>query len=1237
MNLLKKLKKIGLLFCLVFSCHLVNAQICGTPGLDGTVNNSAVVNTYFPAKGEIILTAGNRTLNLDAVPVDDGFGNSYGKILIHNGDLLLIIQIQDATIAYTNNALYGANNPTSGPDLLGGTGYTDLGNSGKFEYIIATSDVPLTGGTLTFKGLGPGNGVVNTYVNAKAIANHGARTFQVVRVPQYSNLLLSSDIITPSFNGKAGGIIAFDVAGTMNFNGFKVDASARGFRGGSVLIGNGGQSFGNTYVTVGNDAVRGKGEGIAGIPRNTWDGVNEMENYTDPKGGLPGGSYGKGAPGNGGGGSIDEIAGGAGGGNGGAGGSGGSGPAYIGRQPNGNGGRPGINIYFPSVPDQSLLTMGGGGGSGGSGVLGARQGGVGGGIVLINVNRLTSSGTITSNGGNAPFEPRNGGEGGAGGGGAGGTIFFKVIIQNPASLLSISAKGGNGAGLNYSDIRVLYSAPGGGGGGGQIFHNLQPSLVNAIVEKGKAGIQNIRSSNDPIYFAADGQDGNIVSYSASGNLTCYPELTTIMSQLSSGSDKYSGSLVTYQIKATNKSDGGNAGGVQLDVQLPAGFSYHSATVTYSGDSGGPQIITNVSGNANRPLLGDFNIPPGGEVTITLVAKVDCPTLPGTYHSSAAALYLDPTRTSQDPERKITPSVNAFPGAKTNYEADPNSSVPGANYDGKIPSANAEDVTIRAFTISNNIIHAPQLTVFCTNGDPDIITGELPAGGEGNFTYQWQQSADNITFNDIPGQAAKDFDPGVLTIPTYYRRMVFLDCAPTSTSNVVFINVISPLPEINFDIPDVCLKDGLARFANKTVISDGSEARLTYQWDFGDAVNATPANPNTSTDKDGTHIYTHIGNYTISLTVRKDGACPKILQQTFRVNGSIPKAGFTLQNTKLCSGQEFIFEDKATVDFGEITRIEWYYDYGNNPSVVEIDNHPATRAEKTRLYKHSYPLFRTPASKTVTFRMVVYSGNSCVDEKQADLNLQAVPEAVFAPIPSICQQAASFQLTQGTEIWGVLTGTGKYSGPGVDAKGIFDPNAAGPGTHTMTYTFLADNGCTSDAKVQTITVFPGPTVNAGNDQSIIEGEQIQLSAIVTGSNLSYKWTPATALDRDDILNPIATPTQDITYKLTLTTDQGCTASDQVLIRVVQNFEIPNTFTPNGDNINDEWNIKYLSSYPKATINVFNRYGERVFGSTANKKSWDGKYQGVDVPVGTYFYIIDPHNGRKALTGTLTILR
>jgi gliding motility-associated-like protein len=84
-------------------------------------------------------------------------------------------------------------------------------------------------------------------------------------------------------------------------------------------------------------------------------------------------------------------------------------------------------------------------------------------------------------------------------------------------------------------------------------------------------------------------------------------------------------------------------------------------------------------------------------------------------------------------------------------------------------------------------------------------------------------------------------------------------------------------------------------------------------------------------------------------------------------------------------------------------------------------------------------------------------------------------------------------------------------------------------------------------------------------------------------------------------------------------------------------IPNTFTPNGDGINDTWDIKLLDSYPNCTVNIYNRYGENVYSSVGYGIAWNGTYRGAQLPQGTYYYIINLNNGLKVLSGSVTIIR
>jgi len=84
-------------------------------------------------------------------------------------------------------------------------------------------------------------------------------------------------------------------------------------------------------------------------------------------------------------------------------------------------------------------------------------------------------------------------------------------------------------------------------------------------------------------------------------------------------------------------------------------------------------------------------------------------------------------------------------------------------------------------------------------------------------------------------------------------------------------------------------------------------------------------------------------------------------------------------------------------------------------------------------------------------------------------------------------------------------------------------------------------------------------------------------------------------------------------------------------------IPNAFTPNGDGINDTWDIKYLNTYSKATVSIFNRNGQQVYFSNGYINNWDGNFNGRALPAGTYYYFINLNNKKPNVRGSITIIR
>jgi hypothetical protein len=404
---------------------------CGTPGKDGSPPAlSGIVNTYWPPT-TATLTAGSTQ-----VVVGPASGATVTFPNVEAGDLLLIIQMQDATINNNNDERYGDGTGTAGATGGNGSGSDNVvttANAGHYEYVRVTSTAPSpllagAGGTINFESKG-GLGIARTYVNANATAFAAQKRYQIIRVPQYDFVTMhaTTPVTCSPWDGTRGGVFAMDVRNTVNFNGGSINVNGLGFRGGGAERQTGGDGFNTDYRTItqvgggqGTKVNGSKGEGYAGTPRLVWNGTTRLDLGGGSDIGYPQGSSGRGAPGNAGGGatdgepgSMDENSGGGGGGNGGAGGKGGnSGITNV--SSGGFGG-----AVFPFTAGR--VVMGGGGGAGCNKatpeVNFAGSGGLGGGIVLIRAFDVSANaGTIAANGtmGLAPTSPS--GNGGAGGG-----------------------------------------------------------------------------------------------------------------------------------------------------------------------------------------------------------------------------------------------------------------------------------------------------------------------------------------------------------------------------------------------------------------------------------------------------------------------------------------------------------------------------------------------------------------------------------------------------------------------------------------------------------------------------------------------------------------------------------------------------------------------------------------------------------------------------------------------------
>jgi len=86
-----------------------------------------------------------------------------------------------------------------------------------------------------------------------------------------------------------------------------------------------------------------------------------------------------------------------------------------------------------------------------------------------------------------------------------------------------------------------------------------------------------------------------------------------------------------------------------------------------------------------------------------------------------------------------------------------------------------------------------------------------------------------------------------------------------------------------------------------------------------------------------------------------------------------------------------------------------------------------------------------------------------------------------------------------------------------------------------------------------------------------------------------------------------------------------------------LNIPTAFTPDGDGVNDVWNIRSLNEFPDCKIEIFNQWGNLIFKSIGYNNPWDGRYNGDPCAAGTYYFVLDIGDGSNKSNGSVTIIK
>lgn len=495
---------------------------------------------------------------------------------------------------------------------------------------------------------------------------------------------------------------------------------------------------------------------------------------------------------------------------------------------------------------------------------------------------------------------------------------------------------------------------------------------------------------------------------------------------------------------------------------------------------------------------------------------------------------------------------------------------------------------------------------CLDAPPRQIT---EAYYDTNVPGSWVYSGVGVNTSGL-------FNPSVAAAGTHIIKYLITgnnSCKDSSSQSII----VWPRPIADFIFSKITCEKNNITFTEKSTAGAGTLSK--WMWDFGDGSTQLNTNSNNPVQ----HIYTTAGNIDVSLSVSTTNGCSSQPKKYAIVVNPLPIVRYELPKVCLPIGKA-VFVNKTTIS--DNSPISYVWDYGDPAN-------PVKSALVDGLYYYqkigNYPV-----------KLIATSNSFCVDSLTQILqDVFPQPKAAFTSTDSVCLGGDISFTDQSDPLKGSITDWSWKLGNGAtssDANFIYRYPVAG--TYSTSLFFTTSNGCISDTAKKMIWIHPYPTISAGADLLVLDDGQKLIKATASGDALRFNWSPSTYLNDTKILQPLVIrPQNDIVYTLTVTGRGECAVSDEVKITSLKLPTPPNTFTPNRDGINDNWEIRYLDQYPGCVIEIYNSAGQLVHRNIGYSKPWDGTLNGRSLPEGTYYYVIDPKANRKKIVGYVVILR
>ncbi|WP_181304045.1 gliding motility-associated C-terminal domain-containing protein [Rufibacter sp. XAAS-G3-1] len=523
------------------------------------------------------------------------------------------------------------------------------------------------------------------------------------------------------------------------------------------------------------------------------------------------------------------------------------------------------------------------------------------------------------------------------------------------------------------------------------------------------------------------------------------------------------------------------------------------------------------------------------------------------------------------------------------------------------------------SIINNFIQDNQ--VIFINTKPAAFTGTTPSGGNKEYQFQWKSSQDGVTFKEIPGATKQTYASGALTQTTWFQRVVESGGCQV-TSNVVKVTVNTEIAK-NTIFEDQSICTGTTPLTLSGTDPIGGDGNLSFLWEMS-TTSPTAGFVNASGNATGKNYSPQALIETTWFRRKVGSASSTDISNVVKITvySAITRNTITSDQT-VCLGTA-----PAPIVGAAPTGGNGTYAY-----VWESSTSGPTSGFGTAFGTNTGPNYAPGAlQRTTWFRRKAFSGTCAESESNVVQITVTAPQPPTVQETSICIGTTA-TLTAVTQVpatvveWFDQPEGGRMVGSGLSFTTPILKET------TTFYVRSVTQNCASVRVPVTVNV-PVSTANAGPDQNIVWGNYAALEA---KGGLTYRWSPSTGLSNAQIANPVAKPAVTTTYTVTVTTQDGCSSTDQVTITVLHPIQVPNGFTPNGDGINDYWELPNLKKYPYSNVQIFNRWGNKVFESTGYETPWEGRMNGQPLPAATYYYIIRLDEKETPLTGNVTIIK